>query len=67
MTATGMLELKQNLTRLSETERREAAFFLQRLRLESPASKRELSRRMKEMDAGKKVSLADLKKQLGHA
>ncbi len=67
MTATGMLELKQNLTRLSETERREAALFLQRLRLESPASKRELSRRMKEMDAGKKVSLADLKKQLGHA
>jgi len=67
MTATAMLDLKQRLGRLSEKERREMAAYLLRLKQESPAWKNEMSRRMREMDKGRKVRLTDLAKQLGHA
>jgi hypothetical protein len=67
MTATAMLDLKQRLGRLSEKERREMAAYLLRLKQETPAWKKEMSRRMREMDQGRKVRLADLAKHLGHA
>ncbi|MCX6956236.1 MAG: hypothetical protein NTV51_29230 [Verrucomicrobia bacterium] len=67
MTATAALDLKQRLVKLSEAERREISAFLLRIKRETPAWKKEMSRRMKEMDQGKKVRLADLAKQLGHA
>jgi hypothetical protein len=67
MTATAMLDLKQRLARLTETERRAAAAYLLRLRHESPAGRRETSRLMREMDAGKKTRLRDLAKHRGHA
>jgi hypothetical protein len=67
MTATVALDLKQRLSKMTEAERREVAAFLLRLKHETPAWKREMTRRMKEMDRGKKVRLADLTKQLGHA
>ena len=67
MTATVMLDLKQRLGKLSETDRRQVSAYLLRLRHESPAWKKEMSRRMREMDAGKKVRLADLARRLGHA
>ena len=67
MTATAMLDLKQRLARLSETERRAAAAYLLRLRHESPAGRRETSRLMREMDAGKKTRLRDLAKPGRHA
>jgi len=67
MTATAALDLKQRLVKLSEPERREVSAFLLRIKRESPAWKKEMSRRMKEMDRGKKVRLTDLAKQLGHA
>jgi hypothetical protein len=67
MTATAMLDLKERLGRLTETERRQVAAHLLRLKHESPAWKKEISRRMREMDAGKKIRAADLMKQLGHA
>lgn len=67
MTATAALDLKQRLVKLSEPERREISAFLLRIKRESPAWKKEMTRRMKEMDRGKKVRLADLAKQLGHA
>jgi hypothetical protein len=67
MTATAMLDLKQRLARLSETERRAAAAYLLRLRHESPAGRRETSRLMREMDAGKKTPLRDLAKPGRHA
>lgn len=67
MTATHMLELKQRLGALSESERRQMSAYLLRLKRESPAWKKKVSRRMKEMDAGKKVRLSDLAKRLGHA
>ena len=67
MTASAILDLKQRLSKLSEAERRMAAAYLLRLKHESPAGKREATRTMKEMDAGKKVRLKDLARQLGHA
>lgn len=41
--------------------------YLLRLKHESAAGRREATRTMREMDAGKKVRLKDLAKQLGHA
>ena len=67
MTATAMLDLKQRLGRLTESERRAAAAYLLRLRHESSAGRRETSRLMREMDAGKKTPLRDLAKRSGHA
>lgn len=67
MTAVAMLDLKQRLADLSEADRQTVAAYLLRLRDESPAGRKETSRIMKEMDAGKKIRLTDLAKQLGHA
>lgn len=66
MTASAMLDLKQRLARLSESERQAAAAYLLRLKHESAAGKRETSRLMREMDAGKKTRLSDLSKRLRH-
>jgi hypothetical protein len=67
MTATAMLDLKQRLARLTESERRAAAAYLLRLKHESAAGRRETSRLMKEMDAGKKTRLSDISKRRRHA
>ena len=65
MTATAFFELKQRASRLSEGDRLSA--YLVRLGQERGDWKRETARRLKEMDEGKEVSVADLRKQLGHA
>jgi hypothetical protein len=52
-----MLQLKQQLTRLTEKERQEVGAFLHRMKQESPAWQKEMARRMAEMDAGRKFSL----------
>jgi len=57
MSAVEFLQLKQKLSRLSEKERQEAAAFLHRLKQESPAWQKEMSRRMAEMDAGQKIRI----------
>ena len=67
MTARAMLDLKQRLSKLSEADRRIAAAYLLRLKHESPAGRRATTRTMKAMDAGKKVRLRDLARQLGRA
>ena len=67
MTATAMLDLKQRLARLNESERRAAAAYLLRLKRESVAGRRETSRLMREMDAGKKTRLNDFLKRQPHA
>jgi len=67
MTAMAMLDLKQRLARLTEADRRAAAAYLLRLKHESPAGRRETSRLMREMDAGKKTRLCDLAKRMSHA
>jgi hypothetical protein len=67
MTASAILDLKQRLSKLSEADRRMASAYLLRMKHESAAGRIEATRTMKEMDAGKKVRLRDLAKQLGHA
>ena len=67
MTAIAVLDLKQRLSKLSEGDRKMAAAYLLRLKHESPSGRRETTRTMKEMDAGKKIRLSDLKRQLSHA
>ncbi|MFY9925815.1 MAG: hypothetical protein WCA95_01200 [Opitutaceae bacterium] len=59
-----MLELKQEVSRLSIRERRELNAFMIRLRHERPEWKRMISKRLRDMDAGKKVSVEDLKRRL---
>jgi phage-related protein len=66
MTATSFLELKQSLTRVSETERRELSAFLIRRGQERPAWKKETARRLADMAAGQQVSVAALRSRLNH-
>ena len=57
MSTIAMLQLKQQLSRISDKERQEIAAFLHRLRQQSPVWQKEMTRRMAEMDAGKKFRL----------
>lgn len=59
-----MLELKQQVSRLSARERRELNAYLIRLRHERPEWRRMVSKRMRDMDQGKKVSVTQLRRQL---
>jgi hypothetical protein len=52
-----MLQLKQQISRLSDKERLEVSAFLHRLKQNSPAWQKEMARRMAEMDAGKKFHI----------
>ena len=54
MNAAAMLQLKQQLSQISEKERQEVSAFIHRLKQESPAWQKEMAKRMAEMDAGKK-------------
>ncbi len=62
-----MLELKQAVSHLSKSQRRELNAYMIRLRHESPEWKKMISRRMREMDAGKKVALDELKRRIARA
>ena len=64
MTATAMLGLKQQISRLTKRERRELNAYMIRLRHETPQWRKMISQRMREMDAGKKVSLTELERRL---
>ena len=57
MTAVALLQLKQQLSKLTEKERQEVSAFLHRMKQETPAWQKETSRRMAEMDTGKKIRL----------
>lgn len=63
MTATAMVDLKQRLARLTTAERRAATAYLLRLKHESAVGRRETSRLMGEMDAGKKTPLRELSRR----
>jgi len=67
MTATAFLDLKQRASKLSEKERQNLSAHLIRLGQSRAGWKQETSRRLDAMANGKKVSVADLRKQLGHA
>ncbi len=59
-----MLQLKQEVTRLSKRERRELNAYMIRLRHETPEWKKTVSKLMRAMDAGKKVTLEELERRL---
>jgi hypothetical protein len=59
-----MLELKQEISRLSVRERRELDAYMIRLRHERPEWKRMISKRMRDMDAGLKVSVEKMRRRL---
>jgi hypothetical protein len=61
-----MLELKQQVSRLSTRERRELNAYLIRLRHERPEWRRMITKRMRDMDQGRKVSVAQLRQQIAH-
>ncbi len=57
MSAIAMLQLKQQLSQITERERQEISAHLHRLKQQTPAWQKEMTRRMAEMDAGKKFRL----------
>jgi hypothetical protein len=59
-----LLEIKQQICRLSPAERRELNVFLLRLRQESAEGRSQLSQIMREMDAGAIVSMDELEQRL---
>jgi len=62
-----MLELKQQVSRLTTRERRELNAYLIRLRHESPQWRRTAGKRLQAMDAGRKVSVSELDRRLQDA
>jgi hypothetical protein len=61
-----LAELKRSAVKLPEKKRRElAAFLLQIGRERNEAWREEISRRMREMDAGKKVTQAEFERRIG--
>ena len=59
-----LLELKQQVTRLSPAERRELNAYLVRLRNESDEGRQALAAKMDDMEAGKKVTMDDLQSRI---
>ena len=57
-----LLQLKQEISRLTLRERRDLNAYMIRLRHERPEWKKMVSRRMRDMDGGRKVSLAELER-----
>lgn len=55
-----ILELKQQLSRLSQRERRELQIYLARLKHETPASKRTIARTIRRMKRGEGTSIQEL-------
>lgn len=61
-----LMEMKRVAVELPEAERRElAAFLLQLGRERSPAWQQEMTHRMRDMDAGKKITQADFEQRIG--
>ena len=67
MTAASLLHLKQEISKLSERERVEIAAYLHRLKQRTPAWKKEMARRLEEMDRGVKFRLSSRAGQARHA
>ena len=65
MTGTALLALKQQLSSLSDTERREISAFLIKLGQDTPEWKKETARRLDEMAEGKKKGTGELRSALG--
>lgn len=59
-----LLRLKQEASRLTVQDRRDLAAYLIRLQHQGPAWRRMVSKRMRAMDAGRKVTLPTLEQRL---
>jgi len=59
-----ILELKQRVSRLSIRERSELQLYLLRLKRETPAWKRATAKRIRDMQAGKFVTLEELRTRI---
>ena len=59
-----MLQLKQEISKLSRRGRIELNAYMIRLRHETPEWKKTVSQRMRAMDAGKKVPLEELERRI---
>ena len=59
-----LLEIKQQVTKLSPAERRELNAYLVRLRNESGEGLEALAAKMNEMDSGKKVTADELEQRI---
>jgi hypothetical protein len=66
MASSRVVTLKQELSSLSEQERRELSAYLIKLSRETEEWKEESAKRLDEMDNGKKKSTSELRKELGH-
>lgn len=55
-----LLQIKQQVSRLSQKERQELQLYLLRLKRETPAWKRATAKTISEMKRGKGATLADL-------
>ncbi len=60
-----LLELKQEVSRLNKRERRELQAYLIRLRHNTPEWKRATAKRIKAMQAGRRVTAEDLEARIG--
>lgn len=67
MTTTAVADLKQQLTQLTDGERKEVSAFLLRLGQEGDEWKEDTARRLDEMQAGNQISVKELRERLGHA
>jgi hypothetical protein len=59
-----ILQVKQTLSRMSPRERKEIQLYLLRLKRDTPAWKRATAKTIREMQAGKFVTLEQLKERL---
>lgn len=58
-----MLQLKQEISKLSRRERIELNAYLIRLRHETPEWRKTVSARMRAMDAGRKIAIDELERR----
>jgi len=59
-----ILELKQEISRLSKRERQEIQLYLLRLKRETPAWKRATAKKIREMQSGKFATIEELKARI---
>jgi len=59
-----VLELQQKISRLSPRERKEIQIYLLRLKRDTPAWKRATAQRIRDMQAGKQVSIEELEARM---
>jgi hypothetical protein len=59
-----ILEIKQSISLLSQRERQEVQLYLLKLKRDTPAWRRSTAKKIREMQAGKVTTLAELRGRL---